>query len=66
MLWRFGIDAPWLFHREGEATWPMLRQAVNSGALVRIGLEDTLALPDDREAPSNEFLVIAARRIAKV
>jgi uncharacterized protein (DUF849 family) len=61
---RLGADAPRLHHGEGPATWPVLRQAVSLGRDIRIGLEDTLLLPDGSAAPSNAALVIAAARLA--
>jgi uncharacterized protein (DUF849 family) len=57
---RLGIAAPRLHHGEEEATWPVLRQAVSLGRDIRIGLEDTLFLPDGALAPSNAALVTAA------
>jgi uncharacterized protein (DUF849 family) len=60
---RLGIAAPRLHHGEEGATWPILRQAVTLGRDTRIGLEDTLLLPDGTRAPSNEALVRAAVRI---
>ena len=50
--------------REGPATWPVLRQAVSLGRDIRIGLEDSLLLPDGSQAPSNAALVTAAVRLA--
>jgi uncharacterized protein (DUF849 family) len=63
---RLGITAPRLHHGEGEVTWPVLRQAVRLGRDIRIGLEDTLDLPDGTGAPSNEALVTAAVRLARM
>lgn len=57
---QIGATAPRLHHGEGDATWPVLRQAQRLGRDIRIGLEDTLALPDGSTAPSNEALVRAA------
>jgi uncharacterized protein (DUF849 family) len=56
---RLGIGGPRLHHGEHAATWPVLRQALRLGHDTRIGLEDTLVLPDDSPAPSNEALVRA-------
>jgi uncharacterized protein (DUF849 family) len=58
-----GIIAPRLHHGEGEATWPVLRQALHLGHDIRIGLEDTLTLPDGSPAASNQALVHAALAI---
>ena len=60
-----GIVAPRLVHGEGEACWPVLAHAVRNGRDTRIGLEDTLVLPDGRPAPGNAALVravVALRR----
>jgi uncharacterized protein (DUF849 family) len=54
---RFGITAPRLHHGEEAATWPVLVQARALGRDLRIGLEDTLVLPDGTTAASNEELV---------
>ncbi len=43
---RAGFTAPRLHHGEGPACWPVLRQALVLGRDIRIGLEDTLVLPD--------------------
>jgi len=47
------------------ATWPLLEAALDRGLDVRIGLEDTLRLPDGSLAPDNAALVAAARRLAE-
>jgi uncharacterized protein (DUF849 family) len=41
----------------------MLARAADLGFATRIGLEDTLVLPDGTEAPDNAALVAAAREI---
>ncbi|MFG2355479.1 3-keto-5-aminohexanoate cleavage protein [Streptomyces sp. NPDC048521] len=51
---------PVLLHGEEGGTWPVLRLAVRLGLATRIGLEDTLLLPDGRPAASNAQLVAAA------
>lgn len=58
---RHAIAAPRLQHGEGPATWPALRDALARGLDTRIGLEDTLTLPDGTLAPGNATLVLAAR-----
>jgi uncharacterized protein (DUF849 family) len=58
---RLGITAPRLHHGEHEATWPVLQQAVVLGRDTRIGLEDTLRLPDGSRAAGNAELVALAR-----
>jgi uncharacterized protein (DUF849 family) len=51
---------PLLLHGEGAGAWPVLRLAGERGLDTRIGLEDTLLLPDGSPAPDNEALVAAA------
>ncbi|SCF39874.1 3-keto-5-aminohexanoate cleavage protein [Micromonospora mirobrigensis] len=50
-----------LLHAEGAAVWPVLAEAVGRGLATRIGLEDTVRLPDGSPAPDNAALVRAAR-----
>jgi uncharacterized protein (DUF849 family) len=57
-----GIGAPRLQHAEGDATWPVLADAIARGLDTRIGLEDTLVGPDGTPA-GNEALVLAARTL---
>ncbi|MFI7387972.1 3-keto-5-aminohexanoate cleavage protein [Streptomyces sp. NPDC049813] len=51
---------PVLLHGEEAGAWPVLRLAVRLGLATRIGLEDTLVLPDGERARSNAELVAAA------
>lgn len=51
---------PVLLHGEDGGAWPVLRLARGLGLATRIGLEDTLALPDGSRADSNAQLVAAA------
>ncbi|MGW7275255.1 3-keto-5-aminohexanoate cleavage protein [Streptomyces sp. NPDC054864] len=55
---------PVLLHGEEGGTWPVLRLAGRLGLATRIGLEDTLTLPDGEPAGSNAQLVSAALSIA--
>ncbi|MCX4401799.1 3-keto-5-aminohexanoate cleavage protein [Streptomyces sp. NBC_01764] len=48
---------PVLLHGEEGGTWPVLRLAGRLGLATRIGLEDTLVLPDGQRAMSNARLV---------
>ena len=48
---------PVLLHGEGAGAWPVLRLAGRLGLATRVGLEDTLVLPDGRPALSNAQLV---------
>ncbi|MGK5558006.1 3-keto-5-aminohexanoate cleavage protein [Actinomadura kijaniata] len=54
---------PILLHGEEGGAWPVLRLAARLGLPTRIGLEDTLLLPDGSPAPDNTALVNAARAI---
>jgi uncharacterized protein (DUF849 family) len=42
-------------------TWILIEDAVRRGLDTRVGLEDTLYLPDGSHAPGNAALVRAAR-----
>ncbi|MFB7655437.1 MULTISPECIES: 3-keto-5-aminohexanoate cleavage protein [unclassified Streptomyces] len=50
---------PVLLHGEDAGAWPVLRLAGRLGLPTRIGLEDTLLLPDGSRAASNAELVRA-------
>lgn len=52
-----------LLHGFGDTAWSMLRRAADLGYASRIGLEDTLVMPDGTPAPDNAALVDAGRRI---
>ncbi|KAA0022108.1 3-keto-5-aminohexanoate cleavage protein [Antrihabitans cavernicola] len=49
-----------LLHGQGMSCWPALRYAGELGLDMRIGLEDTLLLPNGESAPDNRALVRAA------
>lgn len=53
-------EARILLHGEGSVTWPAYDLAAEWGLDSRIGLEDTLTLPDGRVAESNAALVTEA------
>lgn len=55
-----GSPAPVLLHGYNETSWPLLEHAGARGVQARIGLEDTLLLPDGSPAPDNAALVVAA------
>jgi uncharacterized protein (DUF849 family) len=55
-----GSPAPVLLHGFDESCWPLLEHAAARGVQTRIGLEDTLRLPDGSAAPDNAALVSAA------
>ncbi|MGA4942681.1 MULTISPECIES: 3-keto-5-aminohexanoate cleavage protein [Streptomyces] len=65
LLRELGDDppAPLLLHGEDGGAWPVLHAATTLGLATRIGLEDTLTLPDGSPATDNAHLVRAARRI---
>ncbi|MBC9715399.1 3-keto-5-aminohexanoate cleavage protein [Streptomyces sp. TRM66268-LWL] len=55
---------PVLLHGEEDGAWPVLRLALERGIATRIGLEDTLVLPDGRRAADNAELVAHVRNLA--
>jgi uncharacterized protein (DUF849 family) len=59
-----GIHLPLVQHGHDAAAWPLLEDALAHGYDVRIGLEDTLRMPDGTRAHGNADLVAAAARIA--
>ena len=62
-----GADFPFLLHGTEATAWPMMDDAIARGYDVRIGLEDTLVLPDGRIAKDNVELVNeAVRRVGAV
>ncbi|GAA0600810.1 3-keto-5-aminohexanoate cleavage protein [Kutzneria viridogrisea] len=58
------VDLPVLLHGEDATAWPVLAAARRLGLATRIGLEDTLLLPDGRPAPGNATLVATAQRMS--
>jgi uncharacterized protein (DUF849 family) len=58
-----GSPAPVLLHGLDESCWPLLEHAGVCGVQTRIGMEDTLKLPDGSVAPGNAELVAAAVRL---
>jgi uncharacterized protein (DUF849 family) len=55
------VSAPRLQHGDGEATWILIEDAISRGIATRVGLEDTLLMPDGSPAGSNAELVRTAR-----
>jgi uncharacterized protein (DUF849 family) len=55
-----GLDVPPLLHGYEVTAWAMLRRAGADGLDARIGLEDTLTLPDGSAASGNAELVRCA------
>jgi uncharacterized protein (DUF849 family) len=61
-----GTEIPVLLHGEGDSCWSALHRAIELGLDCRIGLEDTLELPDGSPAASNAELVRVVAELAKV
>ncbi|HKB64400.1 MAG TPA: 3-keto-5-aminohexanoate cleavage protein [Pyrinomonadaceae bacterium] len=55
-------DLSFLLHGTEATVWPMMDEAIARGYDVRIGLEDTVVLPDGRTAKDNVELVTEANR----
>jgi beta-keto acid cleavage enzyme len=51
---------PVLLHGEGTSAWPVFGMAVREALQARMGLEDSLVLPDGSPARGNGDLVSAA------
>ncbi len=60
------IEAPRLLHGFGPTTWPLIDIAIVRHYETRIGLEDTLTLPDGSLARDNAHLVRVARSRRKL
>jgi uncharacterized protein (DUF849 family) len=58
-----GIRLPRVQHGHDVAAWPVLEDALGRGYDVRIGLEDTLLMPDGSRARRNAELVAAAAKL---
>jgi uncharacterized protein (DUF849 family) len=58
-----GVAAPRLLHGFEAATWAFIELAAQRGYDTRVGLEDTLVLPDGTRAHDNAELVTAARHL---
>src|SRR5262249_24107013 len=56
-----GVQTPRLLHGVETTAWPLLDVALERGYDVRVGLEDTLSLPDGSPARDNVELVAVAR-----
>ncbi|MGH9929493.1 MAG: 3-keto-5-aminohexanoate cleavage protein [Pyrinomonadaceae bacterium] len=56
------VELPLLLHGTEATVWPMMDEAIARGYDVRVGLEDTLVLPDGRMARDNAELVMEAMR----
>jgi uncharacterized protein (DUF849 family) len=60
-----GLRAPRLLHGIGATAWALVAEASRRGYDTRIGLEDTLVLPDGSAASGNAALVAAALRVIR-
>ncbi|MFE0268403.1 3-keto-5-aminohexanoate cleavage protein [Nocardiopsis alba] len=64
LLDRAKVTAPRTLHGSDATAWPMLETALDIGHDIRIGLEDTMRLPDGSEAFDNAALVAHAVGLA--
>ncbi|WP_017613199.1 3-keto-5-aminohexanoate cleavage protein [Nocardiopsis salina] len=64
LLDRAEDSRPRMLHGADATAWPLLEAALAAGMDVRIGLEDTLRLPDGEEARSNADLVARAAEMS--
>jgi uncharacterized protein (DUF849 family) len=60
-----GSPAPVLLHGLDDSCWPLLQHAGGRGLQTRIGMEDTLVLPDGRVTAGNAALVSAAAELLR-
>jgi 3-keto-5-aminohexanoate cleavage enzyme len=58
-------DSFWAAHGNGPATYPILERALELGAHVRIGFEDTVSLPDGTAPKGNADEVDRVREMAR-
>jgi uncharacterized protein (DUF849 family) len=59
------VHLPLLLHGTEATAWSMMDDAIARGYDIRIGLEDTLVLPDGSTAIDNAQLVkVAVRRVS--
>ncbi len=63
MLDEAGFSCPRFHHGYDLTTWGVISAAVERGHGFRVGLEDTLLLPDGRPARDNQDLLQAALRL---
>lgn len=64
-LVRLGVTARQVHHGYALATWDVMRAAVAMGHDIRVGLEDTMILPNGHVAVGNGELVAAAVRLVR-
>jgi hypothetical protein len=58
-----GKPAPALLHGLDESCWPLLQHAGVRGVQTRVGVEDTLTLPDGMIASDSATLVSAVAKL---
>jgi uncharacterized protein (DUF849 family) len=56
------VGLPLLLHGTEATVWPMMDEAIARGYDLRVGLEDTLVLPNGRTAQNNSELIREAMR----
>ena len=56
-------NVPRLVHGFDGTTWALLGEAARRGDEARIGLEDTLVLPDGTPVRDNAQLIMTARHV---
>ncbi|NGY57817.1 3-keto-5-aminohexanoate cleavage protein [Lentzea sp. NEAU-D13] len=59
------LGLPILLHGKDDEAWPVFGYAATLEHHVRMGLEDTLLMPDGRQARNNAELIAMARRNQK-
>lgn len=62
---RADVETPRLYHAFNVATWSVIDYGLDGGWDVRVGLEDTLQLPDGTIPSGNADLVAATVRMAR-
>ena len=60
LLDRYGVDTMRLIHGEGSNAWHLVQRAHELGVATRMGLEDTIWMPDGSHAADNSTLVRTA------
>lgn len=58
-----GVQLPYLLHGFDQTCWDLLKLAFSKNYETRIGFEDTLTLPNRKNAKSNKELILQAQRI---
>lgn len=58
-----GITLPQVHHGDAIATWDVMDRGAARGHGIRVGLEDTVVMPDGSPAEDNAMLVAEAARM---